>query len=271
MTIERDGSDPLIMALPNGRILGEVMPLLRRIGIEPEPAFDDPASRQLRFRTSDPGLDLIRVRSFDAATFVAFGAAQLGVAGNDVLMEFDYSEIYALLDLGVGHCRLAVAATTDALGQADIGRASHVRVATKYPEVTRRHFAARGIQAECIKLNGAVELAPRLGLCHHIVDLVQTGATLEANGLIEVEPIAEVSSRLIVNRPALKTRPEEVGAWIERFRAAVNGKPSPTQPLGLAPPSPAVPGRVKEVGAPILSRTAGEDAERSEAGEGRGL
>ena len=220
--------DPLIMALPNGRILGEVMPLLRRIGIEPEPAFDDPDSRQLRFRTSDPGFDLIRVRSFDAATFVAFGAAQLGVAGNDVLMEFDYSEIYALLDLDVGHCRLAVAATADAPGQADIGRASHVRVATKYPEVTRRHFAARGIQAECIKLNGAVELAPRLGLCHHIVDLVQTGATLEANGLIEIEPIAEVSSRLIVNRPALKTRPEELGGWIERFRAAVNGKsPSP--------------------------------------------
>ena len=223
-----DRGDPLIMALPNGRILGEVIPLLRRVGIEPEPAFDDPDSRQLRFRTSDPGFDLIRVRSFDAATFVAFGAAQLGVAGNDVLMEFDYSEIYALLDLDVGHCRLAVAATADAPQRADIGRASHVRVATKYPEVTRRHFAARGIQAECIKLNGAVELAPRLGLCHHIVDLVQTGATLEANGLIEIEPIAEVSSRLIVNRPALKTRPEELAGWIERFRAAVNSKsPSP--------------------------------------------
>jgi ATP phosphoribosyltransferase len=222
--------DPLIMALPNGRILGEVMPLLRRIGIEPEPAFDDPASRQLRFTTSEPRLDLIRVRSFDAATFVAFGAAQLGIAGNDVLFEFDYSEIYAPLDLDVGHCRLAVAATADALGQAEIRRSSHVRVATKYPEVTRRHFAARGIQAECIKLNGAIELAPRLGLCHHIVDLVQTGATLKANGLVEMERIAEVSSRLIVNRPALKTRPEEVGGWIERFREAIGGKgSSPTK------------------------------------------
>ena len=230
--------DPLIMALPNGRILGEVMPLLRRIGIEPEPAFDDPASRQLRFTTSEPRLDLIRVRSFDAATFVAFGAAQLGIAGNDVLMEFDYSEIYAPLDLDVGHCRLAVAATADALGQADVGRSSHVRVATKYPEVTRRHFAARGIQAECIKLNGAVELAPRLGLCHHIVDLVQTGATLKANGLVEIEAIAEVSSRLIVNRPALKTRPEEVGGWIERFREGIGpGRSSPTQPPPI--PSPA--------------------------------
>jgi ATP phosphoribosyltransferase len=113
-----------------------------------------------------------------------------------------------------------------------------VRVATKYPEVTRRHFAARGIQAECIKLNGAVELAPRLGLCHHIVDLVQTGATLKANGLVEIERIAEVSSRLIVNRPALKTRPEEVGGWIEHFREGIGlGRPSPTQPPPI--PSPA--------------------------------
>ena len=202
------------------------MPLLRRIGIEPEPAFEDPASRRLRFKTTEPGLDLIRVRSFDAATFVAFGAAQLGIAGNDVLMEFDYSEIYAPLDLDVGHCRLAVAATAEAPAQRDINRASHIRVATKYPEVTRRHFAARGVQAECIKLNGAVELAPRLGLCRHIVDLVETGATLKANGLVEVEAIAEVSSRLIVNRPALKTRPEEVGGWIARLRDAVVGRPS---------------------------------------------
>src|ERR1041385_1112578 len=99
---------------------------------------------------------------------------------------------------------------------------SHIRVATKYPEITRRHFAARGVQAECIKLNGAVELAPKLGLCRHIVDLVQTGATLAANGLVEIEHIADVTSRLIVNRPALKTRPEEVGRWIDRLRDAVH-------------------------------------------------
>src|SRR5437016_4520762 len=213
----------LIMALPNGRILGEVMPLLQRAGIEPEPAFADPNSRQLRFTTSDPGLDLIRVRSFDAATFVAFGAAQLGVAGNDVLMEFDYSEIYAPLDLDIGHCRMAVATPAEEAGQEDPRSWSHLRVATKYPEITRRHFAARGVQAECIKLNGAVELAPKLGLCRHIVDLVQTGATLKANGLVEIEHIAEITSRLIVNRPALKTRPEEVGQWIERFRTATEG------------------------------------------------
>jgi ATP phosphoribosyltransferase len=213
-------NDRLIMALPNGRILEEAMPLLRRAGIEPEPAFDDPAARQLRFTTSDPGLDIIRVRSFDVATFVAFGAAQLGIAGNDVLMEHDYSEIYAPLDLNIGHCRMMVAAPADWVGQEDPRSWSHIRVATKYPEVARRHFAARGVQAECIKLNGAVELAPIIGLCRHIVDLVQTGNTLRANGLVEIEHIADITSRLIVNRAALKTRPGELGSWIAALREA---------------------------------------------------
>jgi ATP phosphoribosyltransferase len=211
-------NDKLIMALPNGRILTEVMPLLRRAGIEPEPAFDDPSARQLRFATSEPGLDLIRVRSFDAATFVAFGAAHLGVAGNDVLMEFDYSDIYAPLDLDIGHCRMMIAAPKDWVGQEDPRTWSHNRVASKYPEVTRRHFASRGVQAEVIKLNGAVELAPVMGLCRHIVDLVQTGSTLRANGLVEIEHIADVTSRLIVNRTALKTRPDEIGYWIDTLR-----------------------------------------------------
>jgi ATP phosphoribosyltransferase len=211
-------NDKLIMALPNGRILTEVMPLLRRAGIEPEPAFDDPSARQLRFSTSDPGLDLIRVRSFDAATFIAFGAAHIGVAGNDVLMEFDYSDIYAPLDLNIGHCRMMVAAPKDWVGQEDPRTWSHIRVASKYPEVTRRHFASRGVQAEVIKLNGAVELAPVMGLCRHIVDLVQTGSTLRANGLVEIEHIADVTSRLIVNRTALKTRPDEIGYWIDTLR-----------------------------------------------------
>jgi ATP phosphoribosyltransferase len=229
---EAELTEAVVMALPNGRILGEVMTLLERVGVVPEPAFTDPASRQLRFATSDPGLDLIRVRSFDVASFVAFGAAQLGVAGNDVLMEFDYSEIYAPLDLDIGHCRMAVATPAEWAGHEDTRSWSHLRVATKYPEITRRHFAARGVQAECIKLNGAIELAPRLGLCRHIVDLVQTGATLEANGLVEVEHIADITSRLIVNRPALKTRPEEIGRWIERFRAAIAGQNR--QPLPAA-------------------------------------
>ena len=216
------GNETLVLVLPRGRILSEVTPLLKRAGVEIEPAFDDPDSRQLRFKTNHDGLDVIRVRSFDVATYVAFGAAQLGVAGNDVLMEFDYSEIYSPLDLDIGHCRMMVAAPTDWAGHEDPRSWSHIRVATKYPEVTRRHFAARGVQAECIKLNGAIELAPLLGLCRHIVDLVQTGATLRANGLVEIEQIADVTSRLIVNRPALKTRAREIRTWIDRFREAVD-------------------------------------------------
>jgi len=214
-------NEPLVLALPKGRILGEVLPLVRAAGIEPEPAFGDPETRALRFKTNVEGLEIIRVRSFDVATFVAFGAAHLGVAGNDVLMEFDYSEIYTPLDLKIGKCHLAVAEPAEMSAADDPGRWSHVRVATKYPAITRAHFAARGVQAECIKLNGAMELAPALGLCRRIVDLVSTGETLKANGLVEVERIADISSRLIVNRPALKTRPDELGGWIERFRDAV--------------------------------------------------
>jgi ATP phosphoribosyltransferase len=210
-------NDKLVLALPNGRILEEVMPLLRGAGISPGPEFDDPDARQLRFATNIDDLDIVRTRSFDVATFVAFGAAQLGVAGNDVLMEFNYGEIYAPLDLAIGRCRLAVAAPADTVGKDDPARWSHVRVATKYPKITRRHFAARGVQAECIKLNGAVELAPALGLCRRIVDLVSTGATLRANGLVEIERIADVTSRLIVNRAALKTRHSQIAPWIDRI------------------------------------------------------
>ena len=211
-------NQPLVLALPKGRILKEVRPLLDEVGIVPEPAFDDPAARQLRFATSVDGLSIIRVRSFDVATFVAFGAAHLGVAGNDVLMEFDYAELYAPVDLNIGHCHLAVAEPRDMSNKDDPRRWSHIRVATKYPGITKRHFAARGVQAECIKLNGAMELAPTLGLCRRIVDLVSTGATLRENGLVEIEKIADVTSRLIVNRAALKTRPTEIRPWVERFR-----------------------------------------------------
>ena len=216
------GNETLVLALPKGRILGEVLPVVRRAGIEIEAAFADEEARQLRFATNHKGLDIIRVRNFDVATYVAFGAAHMGVAGNDVLMEFDYPEIYAPLDLGVGHCRLVVAAPAEDAGRDDPQRWSHVRIATKYPEITRRHFAARGVQADCIKLNGAMELAPSVGLSRQIVDLVQTGATLRANGLVEIERIADITSRFIINRAALKTRPEDVTGWLERFREAAH-------------------------------------------------
>jgi len=214
----------IVLALPKGRILGEVMPLLKRAGIEPEAAFNDPDSRALKFATNQENFSIIRVRSFDVATFVAFGAAQLGVAGSDVLMEFDYPEVYAPVDLGIGRCRLAVAEPEEMVASDDPARWSHIRIATKYPEITRRHFAARGVQAECIKLHGAMELAPQLGLCRRIVDLVSTGATLKANKLVEVEQIAEVTSRLVVNRTALKTYPEQLGHWIERIREAAHAR-----------------------------------------------
>ncbi len=210
-------NEKLVLALPKGRILKELAPMLAGAGIEPEAAFNDDSARQLRFATNHPNLEIVRVRSFDVATFVAFGAAHFGVAGNDVLMEFDYPELYAPVDLDIGHCRLSVAAPKELLAEEDPARWSHIRVATKYPEITRKHFAARGVQAECIKLNGAMELAPNLGLCKRIVDLVSSGATLQANGLVEVEEIAQVTSRLIVNRAALKTRPGEMNGWIDRF------------------------------------------------------
>jgi ATP phosphoribosyltransferase len=213
----------LVLALPKGRILDEIGPIFARLDVAPEAAFADAEARQLRFKTNRPELDLIRVRAFDVATFVAFGAAELGIVGSDVLLEFDYPEIYAPLDLKIGHCRLVVAEPAETRATDDPARWSHVRVATKYPAATRAHFAARGVQAECVKLNGALELAPALGLCGRIVDLVATGATLRANGLVEIEQIAEVSARLIVNRAALKMRPEEIRGWIARFREAVDG------------------------------------------------
>ena len=211
---------PLIIAIPKGRILDEAVPLLRRAGIEPEAAFSDPDSRALRFATDDPGISLIRVRAFDVATFVAHGAAQLGIVGSDVIAEFGYSELYAPVDLGIGHCRLSVAEPAEMAEHDDPRGWSHVRVATKYPHVTAAHFAARGVQAECVKLNGAMELAPTLGLAPRIVDLVSSGRTLKENGLVEVETIMEITSRLIVNRAAMKTRPQVV-PLVEAFRRAV--------------------------------------------------
>jgi ATP phosphoribosyltransferase len=211
----------LVLALPNGRILGEIMPILKRVGIEPEPAFFDPKARQLRFATNRRDVDVVTARAFDVATIVAFGAAELGVAGSDVLMEFNYDEIYAPLDLRVARCRIAVAAPEEFAAE-EMQRLSHVRVATKYPRITRRHFARRGIQAECIKLSGAIELAPALGLCRRIVDLVSTGATLRANRLVEIEQIADVTARLIVNRAAFKTRHGEIAPLLARIEEAAS-------------------------------------------------
>ena len=219
--LRSESGGPLILALPKGRILAECAPLLAAAGIHPNPDYANENSRHLRFATDDPDIDVVRVRSFDVATFVAFGAAQIGICGADVLMEFDYPEIYAPLDLGIGACRVSVAEPAATAGSDDPRTWSRVRVATKYPNIARRHYASRGIHADVVQLNGAMELAPALGLTRVIVDLVATGSTLKANGLVETEVIAKVTSRLIVNRTALKTRPEAIGAMIARFRAAL--------------------------------------------------
>jgi ATP phosphoribosyltransferase len=213
----------LIFAIPKGRILEEALPMLARAGIEPEADFHNKKSRALRFATNRPEVSIIRVRAFDVATFVAHGAAQIGIVGSDVVEEFDYSELYAPVDLDIGHCRLSVAEPAGLSGE-DEAAMSHVRVATKYPNLTRKHYEARGIQAECVKLNGAMELAPSLGLSRRIVDLVSSGDTLKANGLIETSVIMQISARLIVNRAAFKMRSAELVPLVDAFRKAVGVK-----------------------------------------------
>ena len=215
----------LVFAIPKGRILDEALPLLARAGIVPEAEFHDKHSRALSFGTVPSGfgrgdVTLIRVRAFDVATFVAHGAAQAGIVGSDVIDEFDYAELYAPVDLDIGHCRLSVAEPVG-LGESGVGRESHARVATKYPNITRRYFESQGVSAEVVKLNGAMELAPSLGLASRIVDLVSTGRTLKDNGLVETERLMPVSARLIVNRAALKTDSARLSALIDAFRAAV--------------------------------------------------
>ena len=209
---------PLTFAVPKGRILDEALPLMARAGVVPEPGFHDKGNRALSFVCEDPAMRLIRVRAFDVATFVAHGAAQAGIVGSDVVEEFAYADLYAPVDLDIGHCRLSVAEPADQVDNA--ARVSHLRVASKYPNLTRKHFERLGIQAEVVKLNGAMELAPGLGLASRIVDLVSTGRTLKDNGLVETSRILDISARLIVNRAALKTDPR-VGALVERFRAMV--------------------------------------------------
>ncbi len=209
-------SDPIVIAVPKGRILAEAMPLLARAGVVVEAGFEDEDDRRLRFATGDPAVSVIRVRAFDVATFVAHGAAHLGIVGSDVIEEFAYAELYAPVDLGIGRCRISVAAA----GNDNTPVGSHVRIATKYPALTRKYYAARGVQAECVKLNGAMELAPLLGLASRIVDLVSSGKTLRDNGLVETAVIAEVSARLIVNRAAMKMR-DDIAPLVDAFRKAV--------------------------------------------------
>ncbi len=213
----------LTLALSKGRILEEALPLLAKAGVRPE---EDPLkSRKLEFATSRadlrlPEIKLLVIRAADVPTFVEYGAADLGVAGKDVLMEHGGGNLYEPLDLGIARCRLMVAGKPGALERL-AGR--RPRVATKYVDITRRHFAAKGQQVELIKLYGSMELAPLVGLADLIVDLVDTGNTLKANGLAQLETIAEISSRLVVNKAAMKMKHAAVSDLIglfERLSAA---------------------------------------------------
>lgn len=210
----------LTFVMPKGRIADEALPLLTKIGITPENDFFNDNSRALKFRTSDDNVQIIRVRSFDAATYLAYGVAEWGIVGSDVLAEHNYEGLYAPIDLGIGKCRLSIATLQ---GHSMSELAGSVSIATKYPNLTRQFFATRGIQADCIKLQGAMELAPQLGLCDFIVDLVSSGATLQANSLVEEASIMQVSSRLVINRVAYKTKREWLEPYLEKLEHVVNG------------------------------------------------
>ena len=214
----------MILAVPKGRILNELTPLMKSVGIEPERDFFSKDSRKLMFSTNVNNLHIIRVRSFDVATFVALGAAQIGVAGDDVLNEFDYKEIYKVLDLGIGKCRLSVARKKNS--EKKYQNNGHLMVATKYKNTVTNYFADKGIRAECVKLNGAIELAPKLGICSTIVDLVSTGKTLDENNLIEQQILLNITSKLIVNKISYKIMNNEISKIIKKFTKVCNGKNS---------------------------------------------
>jgi len=216
---------PLTLALSKGRIFEETLPLLAAAGVQ---VTEDPSSsRKLILPTSDPGLQLIIVRATDVPTYVQYGAADFGIAGKDVLDEHAAENpdgIYQPIDLNIARCRLAVAVRNGFDYASAVQQGSRLRVATKYVQATREHFAAKGVHIDVIKLYGSMELAPLVGLADAIVDLVSTGNTLKANNLQAVEDIAPISSRLIVNQASLKTRAARLQPLIDAFARASQEK-----------------------------------------------
>jgi len=212
-------NDLLTIALSKGRIFEQVLPLLAHAGIEP---YEDPElSRKLILETNRPQVKLVIIRASDVPTYVQYGAVDLGVAGKDVLMEHGGTGLYEPLDLRIARCRMMVAGIRDA----DLGP-DRLRIATKYVASTERHFAAKGQQVEIINLYGSMELAPLVGLSNLIVDLVESGNTLKANGLVPLEHIADISARLVVNKAAWKMKHASVMALLTILHEAVEQKPS---------------------------------------------
>ena len=210
------------IALSKGRIFEETLPLLAAAGIVP--AENPESSRRLIIDTNRDDVRLVIVRASDVPTYVRYGAADLGIAGRDVLLEHGLDGLYQPLDLGIARCRMCVATTRDFDYPAAVRQGARIRVATKYMTTAREHFAAKGVYVDLIKLYGSMELAPLAGLADVIVDLVSSGGTLRANNLVEVEQIMEISSRLIVNRAALKLKREALRPVIGAFERAVGAK-----------------------------------------------
>jgi ATP phosphoribosyltransferase len=215
-------SDFITFALPKGRIMQDSMELFGRIGITcPEMEEEN---RKLVFENRDAGYRFMAVRATDVPTYVEYGCADIGVVGKDTLLEQE-KDLYEPLDLNFGYCRLVVAEPRDLEEKDDPTRWSNIRVATKYPNITEKYFRARGIQVELIKLYGSIELAPLVGLTERIVDLVSTGATLRDNGMVEVETIAEITTRLIVNRASMKTKHEKIRRIIDDLERVIGETP----------------------------------------------
>jgi ATP phosphoribosyltransferase len=206
------------IALSKGRILEETLPLLERIGLRPK---EDPEnSRKLIIPTARRGVRLVVLRAADVPTYVGHGAAELGIAGSDVLAEHGGEGLYQPVDLGIARCRMMVATRRDFDYPRAVQQGARLRIATKYLQITRAHFAGKGVHVDLIKLYGSMELAPLVDLADAIVDLVSSGKTLRANRLVPVEEIMPVSARLVVNQAALKTRRAELQPLIEAFSSA---------------------------------------------------
>lgn len=216
---EPAGDTGLTIAVSKGRILEQTLPLLADAGIEL--IADAESSRKLVLDTSVSDIKLVVIRATDVPTYVEYGAADLGVAGKDVLLEYGGDGLYESLDLEIARCRLMVAGRPDQ--PEPRGR---LRVASKFVNIARRHFASQGRQVEIIKLYGSMELAPLVGLCHYIVDLVDTGKTLTANGLAPLEPIADISARLVVNKAAMKMKHRRVKMLLSALSDAVERRRS---------------------------------------------
>ncbi|WP_298835371.1 ATP phosphoribosyltransferase [uncultured Piscinibacter sp.] len=213
----------ITLALSKGRIFDETLPLLTAAGIE---VSEDPEkSRKLIIGTSKPDVRIVLVRATDVPTYVQHGGADLGVVGRDTLLEHGGQGLYQPLDLKIARCRMSVAVRADFDYAGAVKQGSRIRVATKYTQIARDHFANKGVHVDLIKLYGSMELAPLTGLADAIVDLVSTGSTLKANHLVEVEQIMQISSRLVVNQAALKLKREPIRAIIDAFEAAVGTKP----------------------------------------------